>query len=92
MKGILMRVNEYNQTMRISEIGMFPEDLENPRGNWSVRIIWKYYRSATNQWEYDRSEVIPMFDAISKGIITEEEFNTIYTLLAKVADTYHTAI
>jgi hypothetical protein len=85
-----MRKNEYDELMRIREIRLQPSDISNPLGNWNMDILWQFQNEKSGEWYGCKTERISMEEAIKREVVAPEQVGLVYTILAKVADTFHT--
>ena len=85
-----MRTSEHGELMRIREIRLNPIDISDPLGNWNMDILWQFQNEKSGEWYGCKTERISMEEAIKRGVATKEQVGLVYTILAKVADTFHT--
>jgi hypothetical protein len=84
-----MRTSEHGELMRIREIRLQPSDISDPLGNWCMDILWQFQNEKSGEWYGCKTERISMEEAIKREVAKKEQVGLVYTILAKVADTFY---
>jgi hypothetical protein len=84
-----MRTSEHGELMRIREIRLQPSDISDPLGNWYMDILWQFQNEKSGEWYGCKTERVGMEEAIKREVVTPEQVGLVYTILAKVADTFY---
>jgi hypothetical protein len=85
----MMRKNQYDETMRIKEIRLQPNDAKQPDNGWSVEILWVYEHERSGELYGMEIERIDVAEAVRRGVMTRDEHATVFSILGRVADEYH---
>jgi len=86
-----MRLNQYDELMRIKEIRLQPMDIASPQGDWKMDILWLSLHEKSGKWYDGMSETLSVQEAIQRGIVTTEQMQQAYTFHATIADQWHTS-
>ena len=87
-----MRLNQYDELMRIKEIRLQPMDIASPQGDWKMDILWLSLHEKSGKWYDGMSETLSVQEAIQRGIVTTEQMQQAYTFHATIADNWHSSV
>ena len=79
------RKNSKGDTLRIAEVTLTPEDVREPSKGWRIKTVSRAIdeRDGSLYWP-QVTEQTTAKSLIEKGVITEEEFQTMYSTIAKI--------
>ena len=85
--------NEKGDTIRIAEIRLRPKQLANPENGFNCTVASKCIDSRDGSEYYDSpvDRNIDLDAHVAKGTITAEEFQQVYTVIARVYEADRTA-